>query len=330
MSKNKSGNSYVDIINRGKNVLLQEAEVLQNTAALIGSDFVSAVTMLCGIRGKVIVCGVGKAGIIGRKIAASFSSLGTSSFFMHPADAVHGDLGMVTEHDIMLFLSNSGESSEISALLPGVKALRCGIIAITGNTQSILAKSADVVIDIGHINEACSLGLAPTCSTTAMLAVGDALAVVCMENNKNFDEKKYAFFHPAGALGKKLLTVEKIMRSGNDIVITGEKTLIRDVLIAVTRCRCGLAVIVDDDGKLSGVFADGDLRRHLEQNTNLLEQEVGTHMTRKPKSISPAQFAAEALKILRDYRISDIPVIDTDGTPLGVVYLKDLVDIGLM
>jgi arabinose-5-phosphate isomerase len=318
------------VIERGQEVIRLEAETLVNISSLIDNSFSTAVEYIGTCKGKVIVSGIGKAGIVARKIAASFSSLGTSSFFMHPADASHGDLGMVTRDDIMLLLSNSGDSLETNALIPSIKAIGCCLVAICGNNNSSLGKAADIMLNIGRIKEACSLGLAPTCSTTAMLALGDALAICVMEQNKNFNENNYAFYHPGGALGKKMLKVEQVMRTGKEVVLVPESSTVRNVIVNITRARAGCALCIDTNGKLSGVFSDGDLRRHLETSIDLLDKSVKLNMTVSPKTIQSGAFARQALAIMREFKIGDLPVLDTEEKPIGVVSLKDLLEIGLV
>lgn len=320
------------ILQKGREVLALEAKVLGDLVLRLDENFSRAVKLVAGVKGRAVLSGVGKAGIIARKIASTFSSLGTSAFYMHPAEASHGDLGMVRREDVVIFLSNSGESSEITALIPSVKAIGATLISITGQKESTLAKAADIPLDIGVNPEACSFGLAPTSSTTAMLALGDALAVCVMEEKPDFDQKAYAFFHPGGALGKKLLRVRDVMRKGNEIVVLPETVSVKDCLFAITRAasRAGAAVLVDTNGKLAGIFTDGDLRRGLEKDPGALSRPVKDVMTKSPKHTTENAFAMEALKILRDLKIGELPVLNEAGAPVGVLSVKDLISIGLL
>lgn len=318
-----------DIVKIGKEVLSIESQSLSRLADRIDSSFAQGVNLIRESRGKVVVSGMGKAGLIGVKIAATFSSLGTPSFFMHPAEASHGDLGMVSRDDVLLFLSNSGSSSEITTLLPALGSIGVKIIAITSKPESLLGKKSDILLLLGEFEEACLMGLAPTTSTTLMLAMGDALAVAVMKARGGFDEKSYAFFHPAGALGKKLLPVKEIMRKGYEVVICSESTQVTNALFDITKARSGLALIVNDNGSLEGVFTDGDLRRALETDQNALKCQVSKVMTRHPKTIKKDKHVMEAIKLFGDYKIGDLPVVDNYNRPEGVISAKDLLLFGL-
>lgn len=318
------------ILARGRGVIALESTVLSDLSRRLDGRFTEAVGALAACKGKVVLCGMGKAGIIARKIASTLSSLGTASFFMHPGEASHGDLGMLKRDDIVIMVSNSGESDEVTALIPSVKAIGALLIAITGKNESVLAREAGIHLFLGENPEACSMGLAPTSSTTAMLALGDALAVCVMEQKPNWSEKEYAFFHPGGALGKKLLKVTDLMRKGAEAPVVGETALVKEVLFTMTRARAGLAMVVDGSGRMTGIFADGDLRRHLEQDGTVLSKTVASCMTRSPKTIHASAFAMEALKKMRDHMIGDLPVLDGEGKPVGMVALKDLASIGLL
>lgn len=320
----------LDVLTRGRDIIQLESRVLSDLSGLLDGSFTKAVEMLFRCEGKVILSGVGKAGIIGRKIASTLSSTGTSSFFMHPGEAAHGDLGMLTGRDVVIMISNSGESTEVTSLIPSVKAIGASLIAITGKRASLLAREATVHLFLGEQPEACSLGLAPTSSTTAMLALGDALALCVMERRPHFNERAYAFFHPGGALGKKLLRVSEIMRKGEDAPIVNESATVKEVLLTITRSRAGGAMVVDGGGLLTGFFADGDLRRHLEKDDGVLGRAVAQCMTPKPKTTGPDAYAMEALKKLRDHMIGELPVVDPSGRPLGLITLKDLASIGLL
>ncbi len=307
-----------------------EAEAVSALANKLDNNFIRAVEKIAGCPGRVVVTGMGKAGIIGQKISATLSSLGTPSVWLHSAEAIHGDLGRVTKNDIVIALSNSGETEETKSLVPILKKIGTEIIAITGNRQSTLAKHSDIVLDVSVKKEACPLGLAPTSSTTAMLAMGDALAV-CLVDKKCFKEKDFALFHPGGALGKKLLLkVEDIMRKGKANPIVREDAIVKDVLYAITEARAGAASVVNNKGKLTGIFTDGDLRRHLEADSNLAERRVKEVMTKNPVSIRPEKLAVEALRILEERKIDELPVVDKNGKPAGMLDVQDVLRAGLV
>ena len=318
------------ILKRAKEVFRLEAEAVAALARRLDENFVRAVEALYSCKGRVVVTGMGKAGIIGQKISATLSSLGTPSVWLHSAEAIHGDLGRVTKDDIVIALSNSGETEETKSLVPILKKIGAGIIAITGNRQSTLAKHSDIVLDVSVKKEACPLGLAPTSSTTAMLAMGDALAV-CLVDKKGFKEKDFALYHPGGALGRKLLLkVEDIMRKGKSNPIVNEDTIVKDVLYAITEARAGAASVVNKNGKLTGIFTDGDLRRHLEADSNLSERRVKEVMTKNPVSIQPQKLAVEALRILEEKKIDELPVVDKNGRPAGMLDVQDVLRAGLV
>jgi len=318
------------ILKRAKEVFRLEAEAVAALAHKLDENFVRAVEALYSCKGRVVVTGMGKAGIIGQKISATLSSLGTPSVWLHSAEAIHGDLGRVTKNDIVIALSNSGETEETKSLVPILKKIGTGIIAITGNRQSTLARHSDIVLDVSVKKEACPLGLAPTSSTTAMLAMGDALAV-CLVDKKGFKEKDFALYHPGGALGRKLLLkVEDIMRKGKSNPIVNEDTIVKDVLYAITEARAGAASVVNKNGKLTGIFTDGDLRRHLEADSNLAERRVKEVMTKNPVSIQPQKLAVEALRILEEKKIDELPVVDKNGRPAGMLDVQDVLRAGLV
>ena len=317
-------------LKRAKEVFRIEAEAVASLANKLDHNFTQAVEAIYNCKGRVVVTGMGKAGIIGQKISATLSSLGTPSVWLHSAEAIHGDLGRVTKDDIVIALSNSGETEETKSLIPLIKKIGARIIAITGNRNSGLAKHSDLVLDVSVKREACPLGLAPTSSTTAMLAMGDALAV-CLVEKKGFKEKDFALFHPGGALGKKLLLkVEDIMRKGKANPIVKEGAVVKDVLYAITEARAGAASVVDKYGRLSGIFTDGDLRRHLEANANLSAMIVKEVMTRNPISIQPQRLAVEALRILEERKIDELPVVDKQKKPVGMLDVQDVLRAGLV
>ena len=318
------------ILRRAKEVFKIEAEAVSALAHKLDDNFVKAVEAISNCRGRVVVTGMGKAGIIGQKISATLASLGTPSIWLHSAEAVHGDLGRVTKEDIVIALSNSGETEETKSLIPVLKKIGAKIIAVTGNKNSSLAKFSNLVLDVSVKKEACPLGLAPTSSTTAMLAMGDALAV-CLVEKKGFKEKDFALFHPGGALGRKLLLkVDDIMRKGKDNPIVNEEAIVKDVLYAITEARAGSASVVNKSGKLSGIFTDGDLRRHLETDASLSRRKVKEVMTKNPVTILPEKLAVEALRILEERKIDELPVVDKKGRPVGLLDVQDVLRAGLV
>ena len=313
-----------------RRVLKIERDAISSLIGRIDDNFERVVNAIYKVKGRIIVTGMGKPGFIAQKISATLSSTGTPSLYLHPAEALHGDLGRVTKEDLIIALSNSGETEEIVKFLPIVKKIGIILVAMTGNAKSTLAKNADYTIDVSVKREACSLGLAPTTSTTAMLAMGDALAVALLEK-KGFKEKDFAFYHPGGILGKRLLlTVGDIMRKGEANPIVKEKALVKDVLSAITRARAGSASVVNSKGILSGIFTDGDLRRHLGSKPGLLYSKVKDIMTANPTVIKKERLAAEAFDILRSKKIDEIPVVDDKNHPIGLVDVQDLLRAGLV
>ena len=307
-----------------------EVQAIKELARRIDKDFISAVDLISMCEGRVIVTGMGKTGIIGRKIAATLSSTGTPSIWMHSAEAIHGDLGQVTREDVVIVISNSGETEETKKIIPFIKKIGSKVIAMTGNPKSTLAKYSNVVLDISVKKEGCPLGLAPMASTTTTLVMGDALAA-CLIDRKGFKKEDFAFFHPGGALGRRLfLKVEDIMRSGSAFPKVREKTLVQDVLLAITRKRCGSACVVDKTGKLIGIFTDGDLRRHLKADAQLSARKVQDVMTKNPTVIQNDQLAVEALRVLKEKRIDELPVVDRKKRAVGLLDIQDLLRAGLM
>lgn len=323
----------------GENVVRIEAEALRaladRIAGAMAEDFERAVELMDACRGRVVVTGMGKSGIIARKIAATLSSIGTPALFMHPVDAVHGDLGMVVRGDVVLALSASGETEEILRLLATIKRLQVPVISMTGDLifavggnprgvkLSTLAEAAEVALDCSVDREACSLGLAPTASTTTMLALGDALAVALSEK-RGFKEEDFANLHPGGKLGKKLARVEALMHNGDAVPRVTPGTRMPDVIYEMSRKKLGMTTVVED-GKLLGVISDGDLRRLLEhRGKDALDLTAGECMTRDPKTISPHEFAATALALMEEKKITSLVVVDDDRRLRGVVHLHDL------
>ena len=314
---------------KAKEVIAIEAQAVKDLIKHLDGNFERAVDMIAACSGRVIVAGMGKTGIIGRKIAATFSSTGTPSIFMHSAEAVHGDLGQVRKEDVLIIISNSGETEETNRLLPLIKKIGAKTIAITGNRSSSLTKYSDVVLNVVVKKEGCPLGLAPMASTTATLVMGDALAA-CLIERRGFKKEDFAFYHPGGLLGRRLLLkVEDIMRSGAAYAHVHQDTLVKDVLLTITKSRCGSACIVDHKGFLKGIFTDGDLRRHLKEDEDLLQKEVRNVMTKNPVTILRDKLAVEAFAILQSKKIDELPVVDAKGHAVGLLDIQDLLKAGL-
>lgn len=319
-----------DCIKRAKEVFDIEADAIRALKPRLGKDFRKAIDICLKTKGRIVVSGMGKTGIIAQKLSATLASTGTPSLFLHTAEAIHGDLGKVTADDTVIVLSNSGSTEEMRQLLPILKKIGSKVIAMTGNLKSVLAKYSDVVLDVSVKKEACPLGLAPTASTTATLAMADALAV-CLLERKGFKEKDFAFFHPGGALGRRLLLkVDDIMRRGAANPIVRENNLVSEVLLKITQARAGSATVVDGSGKLTGIFTDGDLRRHLETFADLPRRKVKEVMTRDPAVADKEMLAVEALRILREKKIDELPVVDKSGRPVGLLDVQDLLKAGLV
>jgi arabinose-5-phosphate isomerase len=317
------------ILGRAREVLNIEIQGILSLVDRLDQNFLDAIELLGSCRGKVVVTGVGKSGLICRKIAATLASTGTASFFLHSGDALHGDLGMVMKGDVILAVSNSGETEEFVKIIPHFKRNALKMIVMTGNPDSTLAKSADVILDISVKEEACPLGLAPTASTTATLAMGDALAVVLLET-KGFNEEDFAMRHPGGILGRRLLLrVEDLMHRGDKLPLVSEDTPIKDALFEITSKRLGVTGVVDGAGKLTGVITDGDLRRGLENKGDIFGYTAQHLMTRNPKTIAADSLAAEAVALMEQHTITCLFVLQNDRTPFGVIHLHDLLKAGL-
>jgi len=319
---------------RAKRVLKIEADAVAALVNRIDEQFEKAVEMVLKCKGRVVVTGMGKSGLIGKKIAATLASTGTPALFLHPAEGIHGDLGMVTRGDTVIALSNSGETEEVALMLPSLKRLGIKIIALTGNPESTLAKNSDVVINVGVKEEACPLGLAPTASTTATLAMGDALAVVLLDQ-RGFKEEDFACFHPGGTLGKRLLLrVRDLMHTGDAVPIVSEETLIKDAIYEISSKKMGITAVLNASGKLVGVISDGDLRRWMEKTEksgeNLLAKKAADIMTRKPKVANKDSLAAEAVALMEKNSITCLIVSDPDAKPEGVIHLHDLLKAGVV
>ncbi len=320
----------IDVLKRAKEVLDIEASAIKALKPRIAKDFRRAVEIILKIKGRVVVSGMGKTGIIAQKFSATLASTGTPSLFLHTTEAIHGDLGKVTADDAVIIISNSGSGEEMKHLLPLLKKLGSKVIALTGNKDSILAKYSDVILDVSVKKEACPLGLAPTASTTATLAMADALAV-CLLELKGFREKDFAFYHPGGLLGRRLLLkVQDIMRRGEANPVVNEDKKISEVLFKITRARAGSASVVNKKGLLTGIFTDGDLRRHLEVDPNLSERKVKEVMTRNPKTVTVDMLAQEAMRILKEKKIDEVPVVDKKKRPVGLLDVQDLLRAGLV
>lgn len=319
-----------EIIKWAKEVLEIELDALKKVKDSLDDNFKQAVTILYKSKGKIIVTGMGKAGIIGQKFSATLASTGTSSFWLHAAEAVHGDLGKIEKDDVVVILSYSGETEEIKNLIPFVKKIGSKIVALTGNLKSNLAKYSDAIVNVKIEKEACPLGLAPTTSTTVMLALCDAIAV-CLQKLKGFKEKDFAFFHPRGSLGRKLLLkVKDVMRKEKFNPVVDEDVLVRDALLKITESHAGAATVVNKEGKLIGIFTDGDLRRHIYKDINILTRKIKEVMTPNPVIVKGNDLASFALKVLEDHKIDEVPVVDNNNYPIGMLDIQDLIASGVV
>lgn len=325
VKKNIDLNKIEEALNQARQVLLNEAAAVKSLSEEINGKFTEFLSGIYSSEGRILVTGVGKSGLIARKIAATFSSTGSPAYFVHAGEALHGDLGMVTGEDIMLAISNSGETEEIIKLIPSIKRIGAKLYLITSNPDSTLANQADLVISTGVTGEACHLDLAPTTSTTASLALGDALAV-SLANLNGLTEEDFALYHPAGSLGRKLLTTVKDVleiRSQNP-KIKAEAT-VQQALFAMTESRMGSTAVINQEGVLIGIVTDGDIRRAVKsQNKDLLNSKVSDIMTVEPETIGEEKLAAEALKLMEQKEINHLPIIDENGCPLGMVNFQDL------
>lgn len=306
-----------------------EAAAVRALADRIDESFARAVELVLCCRGRVVVTGMGKSGAVGRKLAATLASTGTPALFLHPAEGVHGDLGMVAADDVLIAISQSGWTEEISAIIPAMKRIGVPVIAFTGRLPSPLADQADVTVNVSVEREACPLGLAPTASTTAQMAMGDALAAAVM-TARRFTREDFAALHPGGALGQRAGNqVKNLMRQGEAVAVASLRVPLRDTLFAITRARAGAAAVVDGEGRLAGIITDGDIRRALLADDGALSRPAGDVMTRDPKIASPEEPAIEALQLMKEYKIGDMPVIDADRRVLGMLNLKDMLDLGM-
>lgn len=321
------------MLEQARQVLRMEAEAVLEQVERIDEHFKAAVEMIMACPGRTVITGMGKSGIIGRKMAATLASTGTPSFYLHPAEGIHGDLGMVTEGDVVIALSNSGETGEVLHILPSLRRIGAKLIAMVGNPNSTLAKNSDIVLNVGVTREACPLGLAPTSSTTAALAYSDALALALLSKRK-FTASQFAVFHPGGSLGRKLLlTVEDIMHSGTENPLVKADISVQDALFVITDKGLGAVSVVDDDNKMLGVLTDGDIRRGLSKGVDFLKRPVTELMTASPKTITKEKLAAQALHIMESNRpkpITVLPVVDAENHVIGLLHMTDLVRQGVV
>jgi arabinose-5-phosphate isomerase len=318
------------VLEAGRRALGIEARAVATLAERLGPDFVRACGLFLACRGRIVVTGMGKSGHVAGKIAATLASTGSPSFFLHPGEASHGDLGMLTRQDVVLALSNSGETEEVLTILPLIKRMDVPLVAMTGNARSTLAREADVHLDVGVAEEACPLNLAPTASTTAALAMGDAIAVALLEQ-RGFTPEDFARSHPGGRLGRRLLLrVADLMRRGTDLPVVGESTTLSQGLLEMSRKGLGLTAVADDGGKVLGIFTDGDLRRTLDRQVDIHRTTMGEVMTRNCKVIGPQELAAEAVRLMEQHRITGLLVADAEGRLVGALNVHDLLRAGVM
>jgi len=316
-------------IEYARKVIETEGRAVSGLLDKIAGEFSDAVEMILATEGRVVVTGMGKTGIVGEKLSATLSSTGTRSIFIHSAEAAHGDLGRIAEEDIVILMSKSGDTGEVLKLFDPIKRIGAKTIAITCEQGSPLAEYSDIVLDLGEIEEACPLGLAPSASTTAMMALGDALALTVL-SRRGFTPEEFARYHPAGAIGRQLMKISEIMRKGDRLPIVAGRTPVKDALLAITNVRGGAAVIADENGLLEGIFTDGDLRRHLKKRPDLLEVPVSEVMTANPLTIGPDALCTEAAKVMKEKKIDELPVVNENGLIVGLVDIQDLLAIGLI
>jgi len=311
-------------LNLARQVLAIEAEAILALAARLGQSFLDAVALLLNCKGRVVVSGIGKSGHIARKIASTMASTGTPAYFVHPAEASHGDIGMIASNDVLIALSNSGESAELVTILPLLRRQGASLIAITGNENSTLAREADVHLDARVEKEACPLNLAPTASTTAALALGDALAVALLDA-KGFGAEDFARSHPGGALGRRLLThVRDVMRSGDDIPSVPESAGFPEALLEMSKKRLGMTAVLDSGARVCGIFTDGDLRRTLARIADIKSARIADIMTRNPRTIRPDKLAVEAVQIMEESKVNQLLVVSSEGELVGALNMHDL------
>lgn len=314
-------------LEQAKQILRHEAAAIQGLVGRIESEtFGEAAKLILECKGRVVVTGIGKAWLVGQKISATLASTGTPSYGMHATEALHGDLGRVVRGDVALVISNSGRTREPVELLGPLKKMSVPVIALTGNASSPLAEAADVVLDLGGLDEACPLGLAPTTTTTAMMALGDALAL-CVLEARGFGQADYALFHPGGSLGRKLMRVEEVMRSGEKHAVIEESEPLREALLRITRAKAGAISVTDDQGRLVGIFTDGDLRRQLVAGADLDALKICDLMTRNPTRIEVGKLVSEAHGVMNNRSIDELPVVDSEGRAVGVIDIQDVLGV---
>lgn len=315
----------VDELAYARTVLGAEATAILGVQALLGDGFLQALDLMFECEGHLVVTGIGKPGFIAQKLSATLASTGSRSIYLHPAEAVHGDLGRVSRRDVVIALSNSGTSEELVRLLPAFKRLGAKVIAITGDPQSGLAKGADVVVDIGRIDEACPMGLVPTASSAALHAVGDALAMTLLKR-RQFSRDEYALFHPGGKIGRAVMRVYEVMRSGEANPLVRDTASLSEVVVVMTNTpgRPGAANVVDRSGRLVGIFTDGDLRRLVEQGKTNFDRPVREVMGKHPRFVTPEELVLSAAARMRENRVDQLPVVDADGRPVGLLDVQDL------
>ena len=320
----------MDILQIGLKVLKTEIDALNGLMSRMDGKFVDAVRILNRCEGRVVVTGMGKSGIIGKKISATLASTGAPSFYLHPAEGLHGDIGMISRGDVILAISNSGETEEVIKLLPAIKRLGVPVIAMTGNPKSTLGRESEVILDVGVASEAGTMGIVPTASTTSALAMGDALAVALFEF-RGIREEEFAFFHPGGILGRRLLLrVREIMHKVPHIPVVEESSTLKEALFEMTRKKMGMTTVVDPSGRLTGVITDGDLRRLLEKEEKIFMKRAAEIMTRQPKVILETDLAAKAVQVMEAHSITVLPVVSGTGEMTGVVHLHDLLRTGIV
>ena len=317
------------ILDKARSVIEEESRALKRVAGSLDNNFEKAVRIILDTRGKVIVIGLGKSGLVGRKIAATLSSTGSPALFLHAAESLHGDIGVIDREDTAVLLSYSGKTDEIKVVLDSIKRIDIPVIAITGNCDSELSSKCDAVIMIDIEKEACPMNLVPTTSTTAMLAIGDALAITLLQE-KGFKEEDFAVLHPGGILGKKLLLkVDDIIKKSGSNPVVREGCSVKDALLEMSASRVGATSIVDTHGRLTGYFTDGDLRRHIQKDTGVLEKKIEEIMTRNPSVILSGSLALEAREILRNNSFDNVPVVDSENRPVGIIDERDIIREGL-
>ena len=312
----------------GKRVLIEERNALSKTVEAIDENFNKAVELILNTKGKVVVTGMGKSGLVGKKIAATLASTGTPSFFLHPAEAIHGDLGLISKEDVILAISNSGETPELLAIIPTIKRWGNRVISITNNPSSTLAMESDIHLYLNIEKEACPLNLAPTSSSTATLALGDALAITLLEM-RGFTAEDFAKFHPGGSLGKKLMRASEIMHKGDELPVVYPETELKETVIIMSEKGFGTALVVDNNHKLTGIITDGDLRRFIKKGGSIDKSKTEEAMTKNPKVINKDVLVVEALEIMERFNITVLPVVE-ENKPVGLIHLHDILKSGVI